>query len=148
MSNNRTKQSTAFHIMSPRFNLREVAKQCALLEDHLLHPAKRCPDCIRKHFLTIEGFLEEAVSLDTAKELTEVLHNSAAYVRTLQVYWMEGRDMVEIAQFVRKFRKRVTGDVFDFRVAATCPHNVLRKHATKSRTQVEDEETQKLINRD
>lgn len=128
-----------FHIMSPKFNLREVAKHCALLEDHLSHPPKRCPDCIRKHFLTIEAFLEEAVTLDKSGEMTEMLQASAAYVRTLQALWLDDRDMNEIAQLLRQMRKKITGDVFDFRVSslnglndlddlsAICPHGVLRK---------------------
>ncbi|HSG19962.1 MAG TPA: hypothetical protein VLA31_04260, partial [Burkholderiaceae bacterium] len=51
-------------LMDPQFNLREIAKQMVLLEDHLCHPYKHCSDCIRKHLLTIEAFAEEAVSLD------------------------------------------------------------------------------------
>ena len=51
-------------VFSPLFNMREICKQVVLLEDHLNNPRKRCPDCIKKHFLTIEAFFEEAVSLD------------------------------------------------------------------------------------
>lgn len=51
-------------IMHPLFNLREACKHLALLEDHLNQPRKRCPDCIRKHFLTLEALFEEGVSLD------------------------------------------------------------------------------------
>jgi hypothetical protein len=53
-----------FPVLDPNFNLREVAKQLILLEDHLFHEGKRCQDCIRKHLLTIEALLEEAVTLD------------------------------------------------------------------------------------
>jgi hypothetical protein len=53
-------------LMDPGYNLREVAKQLVLLEDHLFQEAKRCPDCIRKHFLTVEALLEEAVTLGDA----------------------------------------------------------------------------------
>ena len=58
------KQPDLLPIMHPLYNLREVCKQTALLEDHLNNERKRCQDCIRKHFLTIEALLEEAISLD------------------------------------------------------------------------------------
>lgn len=48
----------------PLVNVREAAKQCVLLEDHLFERRKRCSACVKKHFLNIEGLLEEAVSLD------------------------------------------------------------------------------------
>ena len=64
-------------IMSPLFNLREICKQMSLLEDHLNNVRKRCPDCIRKHFLTIEALFEEAVSLDKDQEYAEVLDGKA-----------------------------------------------------------------------
>lgn len=55
-------------IFDPQFNLREIAKQLALLEDHLFHKNKHCVDCISKHFLTIEGFAEEARTLDKDRQ--------------------------------------------------------------------------------
>ncbi len=55
-------------LVDPRFNLREVAKQLILLEDHLFHVNKHCLDCISKHSLSIEGFLEEAITLDSTGE--------------------------------------------------------------------------------
>ena len=55
-------------LASAKFNLREVAKQLILLEDHLVTPGKNCQDCIRKHRLAAEAFAEEALSLDGAGE--------------------------------------------------------------------------------
>lgn len=43
--------------------MREILKQMILLEDHLFHAKKRCPDCIKKHALTIEALAEECVTL-------------------------------------------------------------------------------------
>jgi 2'-5' RNA ligase len=56
-------------VMSPVFNLREIAKQLLLLEDHLFHPGKRCPDCVKKHTLMAEALAEEAVTLDPSGQL-------------------------------------------------------------------------------
>lgn len=50
-------------VMAPSFNMREIAKQLAMLEDHLNHASKRCRDCVAKHFLTIEGLAEECATL-------------------------------------------------------------------------------------
>lgn len=57
-------ESKKMELMDPRHNMREVAKQLILLEDHMAHKPKRCVDCITKHFLMVEGLLEEAITLD------------------------------------------------------------------------------------
>lgn len=54
---------TLLPVMDPRFNMREVAKQLLLLEDHLTQPRRRCNDCIRKHFAMAEALCEEAMTL-------------------------------------------------------------------------------------
>lgn len=60
-------------LMDPKHNLREIAKQLILLEDHMAHKNKRCVDCITKHYLMVEGLLEEAITLDkTAEHVEEV----------------------------------------------------------------------------
>lgn len=51
------------NLSDPMYNLKEVCKQLLLLEDHLTHPEKMCPDCIRKHTLLAEALAEEAISL-------------------------------------------------------------------------------------
>ena len=56
------------NLMDPKHNLREIAKQMILLEDHMSHKRKRCVDCITKHYLMIEALLEEAITLDKNKE--------------------------------------------------------------------------------
>lgn len=70
-----------YPIMDPRFNLREAAKNMVLLEDHLFHEGKRCQDCILKHCLIIEGFLEEGITLDKKREYTNILNKSLTEFR-------------------------------------------------------------------
>jgi hypothetical protein len=60
-------------ILDPRFNLREASKHMILLEDHLFQPGRRCRDCCCKHMLTIEAFLEEAITLDKTMENYDVI---------------------------------------------------------------------------
>ena len=100
-------------LMHPQFNLREVAKQMLLLEDHLCHPYKYCPDCIRKHLMTIEAFAEEAVALDKVgmyRELAEELADKARH-------WLEDfedkKPLPEIAQMIRTIRKNLVKQVAD-----------------------------------
>ena len=65
------KGKNLYKIMDPRFNFREAAKNCILLEDHLTHSGKQCSDCIKKHCLMIEGFLEEGLTLDKEQKHKE-----------------------------------------------------------------------------
>jgi len=102
-------------IMHPLFNLREICKQCALLEDHLNNERKRCHDCIRKHFLTIEALFEEALSLDTKQKWESLLEGKADFVRDLQERWIDEEDPREIAQALRDIRKDFAPECFDLR---------------------------------
>jgi hypothetical protein len=116
-------------LMDPGYNLREVAKQLVLLEDHLFQEAKRCPDCIRKHFLTVEALLEEAVTLgdaDLAAQIPEVVE----WIRELQGEWLDDVDPIEIAQGLRTLRKQLSEAVFDVReLQAT---EVATRHTAKA----------------
>lgn len=118
----------------PQFNLREIAKQMVLLEDHLCHPYKHCPDCIRKHLLTIEAFAEEAVSLDQVGIYRETGERLAEVARVWMEQLVDGRDLAEVGQEIRQVRKMLVGMVADprdavVRVASrylatsvSCPH--------------------------
>ncbi len=145
-------------IMSPLYNLREICKQVALLEEHLNQPRKRCPDCIRKHFLTIEALFEEAISLDKENKYGEHLDGKAQDMRDLQGAWLDSKDTDQahevylmIAQALRQVRKGFAPICFDVRKMAkisriarsyVCPHMRL---ATKTQAEKEDDAAQKLI---
>jgi len=89
-----------------------------LLEDHLAHPTKRCPDCIRKHLLTIEGYAEEALSLDRRGAYRTLAAGLAEAAR----HWMEalesGGGHEAVGQQVRFLRKRLVPKVCDPREEA------------------------------
>lgn len=104
-----------FPILDPEFNMREVAKQCLLLEDHMNNNKKRCLDCIRKHFLIIDGLLEEAISLekDNTKRNT---------YRNLFLQWIELEkefthtnlnNLDEISKKIRLYRKPLVETYFN-----------------------------------
>lgn len=102
-----------YAIMDPRFNLRECAKNMILLEDHLFQKGKRCKDCILKHLLTIEGFLEEAVTLDKdgshLDEIQDAIDNFRDLFKQISVKIKDGsltdEDCCDLAQNIRKMRK-------------------------------------------
>lgn len=102
-----------YPIMDPRFNLREAAKNMILLEDHLFHMGKRCKDCILKHCLTIEGFLEEGITLDIQGNYTKVLQNAYNEFRLIFIEIaakckngsLTDDDCIQMAQKIRKIRK-------------------------------------------
>jgi hypothetical protein len=92
-------------IMNPKFNMRECVKQIILLEDHIFNPQKRCQDCIKKHFLTIEGLAEEALTLDKENLVKEDADKLARFIRSCQKEYLEQKDYSKIGQDLRKFRK-------------------------------------------
>lgn len=111
------KSSTLYPIMDPMFNMREVSKQCLLLEDHLNTEKKRCYDCIRKHMLIIDGLLEEAVGLEHSQE-------KRAEYRKLHMEWINIEKMFsknpsdpsnidEVSKHIRSFRKPLVEKYFD-----------------------------------
>ena len=148
-------------IMSPLFNLREICKQMSLLEDHLNNPRKRCSDCIRKHFLTIEALFEEAVSLDRELKYDELLTGKAQLIRELQAKWIDCRETshshsrhLSIAQELRSVRKEFAPLCFDIRKMASsvCTHRrkkIIARvvEATLSRSEREDREVVKRMTR-
>lgn len=100
-------------LMDPRFNLREACKELLMLEDHLHRPDKRCADCIAKHFLKAEAFLDEAYGLDTEEEYTDVIESMLGSLRALQAAWWQDEDEGDVAQGVRLIRKELMHDAFE-----------------------------------
>jgi hypothetical protein len=95
-------------VMNPNQNLHDVVKQIILLEQHLFDPKRRCKDCIRKHFATIEALLEETYSLIcNGRELTKNvnLQELIDQFRELHILWFDniGND-AEISKLTCKIR--------------------------------------------
>jgi hypothetical protein len=95
-------------IFSPTHNAREMAKQLVLLEDHIVHPPKHCPDCIRKHLLTAEALAEEACTLDPSAETQAVFGSAAREVRDVARAFLGKEDRGRLQQRVRKLRKKLS----------------------------------------
>ena len=100
-------------IMNPLFNMREVCKQCILLEDHLFSKSKRCDDCIKKHCLTIEGLAEEAITLDKENQHGLDTFGLPDKFRKIERRYLNGEDPISIAQSIRQIRKPLMNKYFD-----------------------------------
>lgn len=100
-------------IMNPLFNMREICKQCILLEDHLFQTRKRCEDCCKKHFLTIEGLAEEAITLDKDNKHNLEKLELPDKIRDLQKCYINGDDPNSVAQKLRQIRKPLMNKYFD-----------------------------------
>ena len=125
------RRASLLPVMNPWHNLREICKQAILLEDHLNQPEKRCTDCIRKHFLTIEALYEEAVSLNPDPVALGLLEGKPDYIRGLMSRWGQGEDERKIAADLRALRKPLTAECWDVglvRLAATCPHKLAARY--------------------
>ena len=108
----------------PLFNAREASKQIVLLEQHLFDPRQRCVDCIRKHFLTIEALIEEAVTLDKGHAY-HYLHTMPAKIRRLAAAYNAGVSPARIAQGFRIIRKQLVQNTF---VDGLTPDQTLQNH--------------------
>lgn len=115
------KEDNLFPILDPMFNLREVAKHLILLEDHLFHSGKRCTQCIIKHLLTIEAFLEEAVTLDKEQQYVSKINNIYTNFKNIQKTIhdqisnnsLSGEFCKNIAQKLRAIRKPISLETYN-----------------------------------
>lgn len=94
-------------VMDPAYNLREVYKQCILLEDHLANPRKRCQDCISKHCHAIEALVEEARGLDKKRQFDRMTAELHRCIRKVQEHLVRGKCPSRVAQEVRGMRKKL-----------------------------------------
>ena len=124
-SDGTNKNSTLLPIMDPTFNLREVAKNLLLLEDHLFHKGKRCPDCCVKHSLMIDGLLDESKTLDKQGLYTDIIENlSIKCKESLKKLenlikkqgLSDGNKCIDIAQQLRENRKLITTAMIQNRI--------------------------------
>ncbi len=107
-------ETTLLPVLDSNFNLREICKQCILLEDHLTQKEKRCEDCCIKHFLAIEALSEEALGLDKGKEILTKIEDLPNKVRKIQKKWLEdkNKNAHDCSQMLRSIRKSLMEDCF------------------------------------
>ena len=96
-------------VLDYKFNMREICKQCILLEDHLAHTEKRCPDCCIKHFLALEALSEEAIQLDKKNEGEQTMQTLPERIRKIQKNWYKNpsKNAIKCGQDLREIRKEL-----------------------------------------
>ena len=102
-------------VSDPAYNMREIAKQSILLEEHLTVEAKFCVDCVTKHFLHIVGLANEAAMLAGADvDRYPLLGATGPTYGGLFERWLATRgepgaheERLQIAGEMRDFRKKV-----------------------------------------
>ena len=99
-------------VTNPLFNYREICKNCILLEDHLFQKGKRCNDCCKKHFLTLEALAEEAITLDNDNKY-KMYYDLPDQIRDIAKMYIKSESPEKIAQKLRKIRKDLIDKCFD-----------------------------------
>ena len=95
------------NVHDPNTSLELASRNALLLEDHLSQRELYCRECIGKHWLALEAYLAEAVSLDTSRRFSELL-DVAEWLATLRRRFERGElEDLEAAQAVRQTRKTI-----------------------------------------
>ena len=110
--NSINQKSKLMPILEPTYNMREICKNMLLLEDHLFQREKRCKQCIKKHFLLIEAFSEEMITLDIDKNYTSY-YDLPNKIRQIERNFLNGDTMEDIAQQLRIIRKDLIKQCFE-----------------------------------
>lgn len=103
-------------VLKPEFNVREVVKNILLLRNHLLIKENRCFQCIRKHSLIIEAFIDEAYSLDKVGKVTKMLRPMGKKIRTIQKRLIKDdrNAYYDMAKELEKMENVLFDTAFDF----------------------------------
>lgn len=96
------------HLKNPFYNLKLACEELTLLEQHLLDPEFRCPECIRKHFLYVQGILRECLRLDEHGYLSSWVNPMTDALHLCGMRWAEGWDPAMIGQLIRRVRARTS----------------------------------------
>ena len=100
-------------VLEPAYNMKNIAMQSVLLEEHLADPRKRCPSCICKHFLHIVGLAQEAVTLAGSRlSEYEYLDGLGNYYNTAFEDWKKNKkcnnNIQSVGERLRKMRNQIT----------------------------------------
>lgn len=107
-------QDGLYPLRHPMWCARQAAKQAVLLEDHLTDVHKMCHECIRKHFLMFEGFLDEAIVMDKHMKYNDLLIPVRERLKPILISYRDGVDTLVVAQQIRELRKAIATPSFDY----------------------------------
>jgi hypothetical protein len=107
-------------VSDPDYNMREIAKQTILLEEHLTVPNKYCIDCVAKHLLHCIGLANEAVML-ACDNVTDYpyMADAPAFFQGMLDEWLgrkqDAEFRLQMAAELREFRKKLVTVYFSGR---------------------------------
>jgi hypothetical protein len=100
-------------VSDPAYNMREIAKQSILLEEHLTIREKYCSDCIKKHFLHCIGLSEEASMLTRNPDKYLYMTEATPFYKENFNLWL--KDCKSWCEESDEVRLKIAGDLRDFR---------------------------------
>ncbi|MEM2613619.1 MAG: hypothetical protein QXO15_05240 [Nitrososphaerota archaeon] len=101
------KMNLSFDHHDARFNLLEIAKQLALLEEHYSREEMRCGDCMVKHLLLIQGYAEEGLKLEHGEEYAEIFREAIKIVNEHKKMLEEETLKESAVEELRELRKKI-----------------------------------------
>ena len=131
-----TAATVADPVFDARQNIIEACKHLLQVEEHLrlirwwgTDEGRECADCVEKHLLTAQSYVEEIASLDPAEAWAQearLIHQTT--VRAIQAL-EAGASPDQVADLVRPARKGCLGRTRRFRLARSA--GALRQLVTK-----------------
>jgi hypothetical protein len=104
-------------VSEPEYNMKQIAMQSILLEEHITQKEKRCRDCIAKHFLHMQGLHSEALWLagDHAKEYPYLVDTIGFYSGLFDEWLNHQNDeavLLDISSKLREMRKKIVAKYY------------------------------------
>ncbi|MEM4976165.1 MAG: hypothetical protein QXT64_02450 [Desulfurococcaceae archaeon] len=122
------KMKLTFDHHDARFNLLEIAKQLALLEEHYSRDEMRCGDCMVKHLLLIQGYAEEGMRLEHGEEYAELFKEAVRIVDEHKKMLEEGTLRESAIEELRELRKKIFQALNVFELEEKTWHGLPVKH--------------------
>ena len=94
-------------VHDPETSLEWASKNALLLEDHLATEALFCRECIGKHWLALEAYLSEALSLDKSRRFSDLAQLADWAINRRRAFEAGALGNLEAAQAVRAMRKTI-----------------------------------------
>ena len=99
-------------VNNPAYNMENVIKQTILLEEHIAEKDKYCKPCIVKHFLHIQGLVEEALWMACNNiEQYPLLEESVKFYKDVFQTWLKSNDQknicLDVLSKLRNWRQKL-----------------------------------------
>lgn len=97
----------AVDVHDPETSLELATKNALLLEDHLAIEGLFCRECIAKHWLAVEAYLAEAISLDKGRRFSDLVELATWANNRRRAFEAGDLASLDAASAVRDVRKAI-----------------------------------------